>query len=184
TMQAVAPPLGVEVIPINMRNAAEIEQSVGTFARSPNGGLIPVSSAAALRHRELILTLAAKHKLPAVYWDRFFVTAGGLMSFWAGSHRSVPPSSRLRRPDPQGREAKRPAGAGADQVRAGDQPQDRQDTWSRSAAQHARPRRGGDRIRYSFIAAHLSAYGTKRTSRDVCYLSASLIGRLGQALSD
>jgi putative ABC transport system substrate-binding protein len=81
TIQAVAPPLGVEVIPINMRNAAEIEQSVGTFARSPNGGLIPVSSAAALRHRELILTLAARHKLPAAYWDRFFVTAGGLMSY-------------------------------------------------------------------------------------------------------
>src|SRR5262245_9388709 len=81
TIQAVAPPLGVEVIPINMRNAAEIEQSVGTFARSPNGGMIPVSSAAALRHRELILTLAARHKLPAAYWDRFFVTAGGLMSY-------------------------------------------------------------------------------------------------------
>jgi len=81
TIQAVAPPLGVEVIPINMRNATEIEQSVGTFARSPNGGLIPVSSAAALRHRELILTLAARHKLPAAYWDRFFVTAGGLMSY-------------------------------------------------------------------------------------------------------
>jgi len=146
TMQAVAPPLGVEVIPINMRNAAEIEQSVGTFARSPNGGLIPVSSAAALRHRELILTLAAKAQ-----------AAGGLLGpllrhcrrfdvLWAGSRRSVPPSSRLRRPDPQGREAKRPAGAGADQVRAGDQPQDRQDTWSRSAARHARPRRRGGRM--------------------------------------
>jgi putative ABC transport system substrate-binding protein len=82
-MQAVAPSLGVEVIPVNMRNAGEIEQSVGTFARSPNGGLIPVSSAAAVRHRELILTLAARHKLPAIYWERFFVTAGGLMSYGA-----------------------------------------------------------------------------------------------------
>jgi putative ABC transport system substrate-binding protein len=82
-MQAVAPSLGVEVIPINMRNAGEIEQSVGTFARSPNGGLIPVASAAAVRHRELILTLAARHKLPAIYWERFFVTASGLMSYGA-----------------------------------------------------------------------------------------------------
>jgi len=78
TMQAVAPPLGV---PINMRNAAEIEQSVESFARSPNGGLIPASSGAALRHRDLIVSLAARHKLPAVYWDRFFVATGGLMSY-------------------------------------------------------------------------------------------------------
>jgi putative ABC transport system substrate-binding protein len=80
-MQAVAPSLGVEVIPVNMRNAGEIEQSVETFARSPNGGLIPVGSAAVVLHRELILTLAARHKLPAVYWERFFVAAGGLMSY-------------------------------------------------------------------------------------------------------
>jgi putative ABC transport system substrate-binding protein len=80
-MQAVAPSLGVEVIPVNMRNAGDIEQSVETFARSPNGGLIPASSAAAVRHRELILTLAARHKLPAIYWARFFITAGGLMSY-------------------------------------------------------------------------------------------------------
>jgi putative ABC transport system substrate-binding protein len=81
TMQAVAPPLGVEVFPINMRNAAEIEQSVESFARFPNGGLIPASSGAALRHRDLIVSLAARHKLPAVYWDRFFVATGGLMSY-------------------------------------------------------------------------------------------------------
>ncbi len=80
-MQAVAPSLGVEVIPVNMRNAGEIEQSVETFARSPNGGLIAGGSAAVVRHRELILTLAARHKLPAVYWERFFVAAGGLMSY-------------------------------------------------------------------------------------------------------
>jgi putative ABC transport system substrate-binding protein len=82
-MQAVAPSLGVDVFPINMRNADEIEQSIGTFARSPNGGLIPVASAAAVRHRELILTLAARYRLPAIYWERFFVTAGGLMSYGA-----------------------------------------------------------------------------------------------------
>ncbi len=80
-MRAVAPSLGVEVIPINLRNAAEIEKSVETFARAANGGLIPVSSAAAVRHRDLIIALAARHKLPAVYWERFFVTAGGLASY-------------------------------------------------------------------------------------------------------
>src|SRR5262245_65579971 len=80
-VQAVAPSLGVEVIPINMRDAGEIEQSVAIFARSPNGGLIPMASAAAIHHRDLILTLASRHSLPAVYWDRFFVDAGGLMSY-------------------------------------------------------------------------------------------------------
>jgi putative ABC transport system substrate-binding protein len=80
-IQAVAPSLRVEVVPVNMRDAGEIEQSIATFARSPNGGLIPSPSAAAVRYRDLILTLAARHKLPAVYWDRFFVAAGGLVSY-------------------------------------------------------------------------------------------------------
>jgi putative ABC transport system substrate-binding protein len=80
-IQAVAPSLRVEVIPVNMRDAGEIERSVETFARFPNGGLIPSPSAAVVRHRDLIVTLAARHKLPAVYWERFFVAAGGLISY-------------------------------------------------------------------------------------------------------
>jgi len=80
-VQAVAPSLGVEVIPINMRDAGEIEQSVAIFARSPNAGLIPMASAAAIQHCDVILTLASRHSLPAVYWDRFFVDASGLMSY-------------------------------------------------------------------------------------------------------
>ncbi len=80
-MQSVAPSLNVDVTPLNIRDAGEIEQSLETFARSPNGGLIPAGSAAAVRHRDLIITLAARHKLPAVYWDRLFVTAGGMMSY-------------------------------------------------------------------------------------------------------
>jgi putative ABC transport system substrate-binding protein len=80
-VQAMAPSLGVEVTPINMRDAGEIERSVEIFARSPNGGLIPMASAAAIHHRDLILTLTSRHALPAIYWDRFFVDAGGLMSY-------------------------------------------------------------------------------------------------------
>jgi ABC-type uncharacterized transport system substrate-binding protein len=80
-IQTMAPSLGVEVIPVNMRDPAEIEQSVDAFARAPNGGLIPIPSATAVRHRDLILTLAAGRKLPAVYWERFFVAAGGLISY-------------------------------------------------------------------------------------------------------
>jgi len=80
-IQTAAPSLGMEVIPVNMRDAGEIEQAVANFARSPNGGLIPSPSSAVVQHRDLIVTLAARHKLPAIYWERFFVTAGGLMSY-------------------------------------------------------------------------------------------------------
>ena len=80
-IQAVAPSFGVEVSPVNVRDAGEIERAVAAFARSPNGGLIVTASALAAVHRDLIVTLAARHKLPAVYSDRFFVTAGGLISY-------------------------------------------------------------------------------------------------------
>jgi putative tryptophan/tyrosine transport system substrate-binding protein len=62
-------------------DAPEIERAITTFARSSNGGLLVTASALAVRHRDLIVTLAARHKLPAVYWDRFFVTGGGLISY-------------------------------------------------------------------------------------------------------
>jgi putative tryptophan/tyrosine transport system substrate-binding protein len=82
-IQAVAPSLRVQVIPVNMRDASEIERAVETFASSPKGGLIVTAGGAAVRHRDLIVTLAARHKLPAVYWERFFVAAGGLISYGA-----------------------------------------------------------------------------------------------------
>jgi ABC-type uncharacterized transport system substrate-binding protein len=80
-IQAAALSLRMEVIPINMPSTSEIEQSVETFAHSQNGGLIVTASAATLRYRDLIISLSARHKLPAVYWERFFVAAGGLISF-------------------------------------------------------------------------------------------------------
>ena len=80
-IQAVAPSLGVEVKPVNMRDAEEIERAVAAFARSPNGGLIVTGSGPATRHRNLIIALAAQHKLPAVYYERIFVAGGGLMSY-------------------------------------------------------------------------------------------------------
>ncbi|MFL6970478.1 MAG: ABC transporter substrate-binding protein [Xanthobacteraceae bacterium] len=82
-IQAVAPSLRVEVTPVNMRDASEIERAVASIARAPDGGLIVTAGAAAVRHRDLIVTLAARHKLPAVYWERFFAAAGGLISYGA-----------------------------------------------------------------------------------------------------
>jgi len=81
-IQAVAPSLQVELSPLNVRApAADIERAVSTFARASNGGLIVVVGAQGAAHRELIVTLAARHRLPAVYPYRYFVTSGGLMSF-------------------------------------------------------------------------------------------------------
>jgi ABC-type uncharacterized transport system substrate-binding protein len=80
-IQAMAPLLRVEVNPVNVRDPSEISRAVEAFARSPNGGLIVTASALAVRHRDLITMLAARHKLPAVYFNRAFVTAGGLMSY-------------------------------------------------------------------------------------------------------
>ena len=80
-IQAVAPSLGVEVSPVNVRDAGEIERAVAAFARAPNGGLIVTASALAALHRDLIIALAARHKLPAVYFERYFVAAGGLISY-------------------------------------------------------------------------------------------------------
>jgi hypothetical protein len=121
-MQAVAPSVGVQVIAVDLRDAAESERSVESFARSANGGLIPVSSAAAVRHRDLIIDLAARYKLRRC--------TGSLLRhccrpdvLWARSLGPVPASGRLCSSYPQG----------------GHQSQDRQSARPRSATNASRP---------------------------------------------
>ncbi len=80
-IQSVAPTVGVDVIPVSVRDAGEIERAIAAFARASNGGLVVTSSALAVRHRELIIALAARHKLPAVYYRRYYVASGGLVSY-------------------------------------------------------------------------------------------------------
>ena len=80
-VQAVAPSLGVELSPVDVRDAPEIERAVEAFARSGNGGMIVTASALATRHRDLIIKLAARYKLPAIYAGHWFVTDGGLLSY-------------------------------------------------------------------------------------------------------
>jgi putative ABC transport system substrate-binding protein len=82
-LQGAAQLLGVEVSPVSVRDAGEIERAFAAFARSANGGLIVTGSASASVHRDLIIALAAKHKLPAVYSNRYLVIDGGLISFGA-----------------------------------------------------------------------------------------------------
>jgi putative tryptophan/tyrosine transport system substrate-binding protein len=79
--QGAAPSLGIELSPVDVRDAPEIERAVTTFARSGNGGLIVTPSALTTRHRDLIIALAARHKLPAVYANRYFLAGGGLIYY-------------------------------------------------------------------------------------------------------
>jgi putative ABC transport system substrate-binding protein len=81
-IQTVAPSLGVELTPVGVRDAGEIEHAIAAFARGSNGGLILVGPTSSVqRHRDLIVALAARHRLPAVYANRLFVTGGGLISY-------------------------------------------------------------------------------------------------------
>jgi putative ABC transport system substrate-binding protein len=81
TIQAMGPSLRVEVSTINKRDAGDIERGIVAFARSPNGGLIVTPGGPVQNNRDLIITLASRHKLPATYFDRNFVDAGGLLSY-------------------------------------------------------------------------------------------------------
>jgi putative ABC transport system substrate-binding protein len=82
-LQAVAPSGVVDFTTVNLLDHAEIERAVAAFTRYPDGGLIVTASALSIVHRDLIIMLAARHKLPAVYWDRLFVSSGGLVSYGA-----------------------------------------------------------------------------------------------------
>jgi putative ABC transport system substrate-binding protein len=80
-MQSAAPSLGLELSPVNMREASEIERDIAAFARSPNGSLVVTASPRILLYSDLVIELAARHRLPAVYSSRNWVTAGGLISY-------------------------------------------------------------------------------------------------------
>src|SRR5262249_30503690 len=80
-IQSVARSVGVEVSPLNLRDAGEVEPALVDLPHQGNSGLIVTASPLSLVHSELIIALAARHKLPAVYWERLFVTAGGLISY-------------------------------------------------------------------------------------------------------
>jgi putative ABC transport system substrate-binding protein len=80
-MQGMAPAFGVELIPVGARNAAEIEHNVAAFAEAPNGALIVPASTLMIVHRDMIIALASRHRLPAIYGARFFAVEGGLISY-------------------------------------------------------------------------------------------------------
>jgi ABC transporter substrate binding protein len=144
-IEAAAPSLATELTKVPVRNAAEIEPALAAIARHSGSGLMCLPDPFTVAHRDLIVGLAARYRLPAIYIQRSFVTAGGLVSYGIDVTDLVPTRGPVRRSYSQGCEARRPAGAAADQVRAGDQPGSREGARPRHPADAARPRRRGDR---------------------------------------
>ena len=99
--KTLAPSLAIYVVPLPIENATDIERSVEAFAREPNGGLVLPPDTTTVVHRDLIIKLAARHKLPAIYIDRSFVAAGGLMSYGI-DYIHLQAGGQLCRSHPQG----------------------------------------------------------------------------------
>ena len=147
-IQAVAQSLGVELRPIDVRDAGEIERDITAFAQGPNGGLIVTGSPAATVHRDLIVALAARHRLPAIYNSRFYVTGGGLISYGPDFvdqfRRAAGYVDRILKGE---KPADLPVQAPT-KYELVDQSQDRQGARPRHSADAACPRRRGDRINF------------------------------------
>ena len=180
-ISAVAPMLRMEFTTLGAHDAGEIDRAISTFALKPNGGLVVTTSALAQIHRRLIVALAARHRLPAVYPYRLFATGGGLMSYGPDLNdqyrRAAGYVDRILKGE---KPADLPVQA-AEQVRAGHQPQDREGTWSRSAGVAAGPRRRGDRVAYPAISPRrLRTAGSTMitTIRAVAIRKPRLIGRV------
>ena len=101
-IQSVAPSLKVEISPINVRDAAESERAVTAFVRGADDGLIVLPGLQTVTHRQLFVTLAARHKLPTVYPYRYVISSGGLILLWARRAGAIQAGGRLCRPHPQG----------------------------------------------------------------------------------
>jgi putative ABC transport system substrate-binding protein len=128
-VKGAAPVFGVEINPIGVSSAEEIDRGITAFAREQNGGLIVLPVPMTVINRDLIIKLAAQHRLPAIYNSRYWVAEGGLVSYGADVldqyRRTAGYVDRILK----GRETGRPAGAGANQIRTGDQSQNREGTW-------------------------------------------------------
>jgi len=138
-IQSVAPTLGVELTPVNLRDPGEIERAISAFASSPNGGLIVTAAPLILVHRDLIVTLAARHKLPAVYFSRYFTAGGGLISYGTDIYDLYRRAAGYVDRVLKGREAIRPTGASTDKVRDHHQYEDRQSAGHHNAGLPAYP---------------------------------------------
>ena len=128
SFETVAPSFAVKPIGALIHNPAEIEGTMSVLGSGADGGLIVLPDAFTDVHREQIIALAARYRVPTIYGYRYFTAAGGLISYGVNSADMYRRAAALCRSHPQGREAGRPAGAAADRIRTGHQSQDRQGT--------------------------------------------------------
>jgi putative ABC transport system substrate-binding protein len=135
-----AAPLAIKLTGLPVRDAIDIEEGVTAFAAVPDSGLIVAPHAVTLGNRKLIIEMAARYRLPAIYSDRYFAESGGLLSF-GNNTAGLFKRAASYRSHPQGRESCGPAGPTPDQIRGGHQRQDRQGPRSRSSIGTAGARR-------------------------------------------
>ena len=171
-IQAMATSVGLQVTPVTARSSEEIASAVEAFAHSPNGGAIMTGGVMNTGHRDLILKLIARYKLPAIYQDRVSVANGGLIFYGPDLadqfRRAAGYVDRILK----GETGRSPC-AGAHQVRTGHQPQNREGPRAHRAAVAACRRRRGDRITPILPQRRMSAFGGKadigRRCLDVCF---------------
>jgi ABC-type uncharacterized transport system substrate-binding protein len=148
SIEATGPTLGMRVAARPARNAEEFERTISAFAAEPNGGLLVLLDFVTLEHRELIIKLAAQHRLPAVYGLRVFAASGGLMSYGVNSidlfRRGASYVDRILK---GAKPADLPVQQAADQVRAGHQSQDREGAGPRHITNADRACRRSDRMK-------------------------------------
>ena len=145
-IQTAAAPLNIVISALNVRDLSEIDRRLAAFAQLPNGGLIVSAGSMQQQQRAPIVALVARHKLPAIYFNGTFVSAGGLSVVRSRFCRSVPACRRLCGSHSQRRKARRPSDPDAGEISNGDQREDRKGTRSHAAPVAPRPRRRGDRI--------------------------------------
>src|SRR5262249_53017689 len=138
---AAASSLAIELVPCPVENAADIERTIESFVHVPNGGLVLPPDITTNAHRDLIIALAAQHRLPTVYNDRVFVVAGGLMSYATNRADMYRLAASYVDRIPARLQARRPSGTGADQVRNDRQPQNSKGARLDRAVRPARGRR-------------------------------------------
>ena len=154
--------IGLQIQVLNASTSREIEAAFATLVRDRADALYVAGDVFFTSRRVQFATLAASYRIPATYPSREAVEAGGLMGYATDRAGHVSSGRRLHRSNPQGRQARRPAGLAVDQIRVRHQPANGQGARPRRAANAARPRRRGDRIAVRFAAVHELGCGTSR----------------------
>jgi putative tryptophan/tyrosine transport system substrate-binding protein len=153
TMEAAALSVRMQLFPLPVRNRAEVAKAIDGLPRNPDSGLVLLPGPVGAANRDIIITLADRHRLPAVYPFRYHVLSGGLASYGVDNVDLYRRCRLVRRSNSKRRNSGRVASAACNKVRAHDQPEDRQGAWPRAPDHAAGPHRRGDRMRCCLLVA-------------------------------